>query len=276
MAKVHLDRLKQRYGWTGGKYRALMRKIIAENTRSIGDAVARVNESEIRRQAKKLGKKFVVVNLPKIEQAIPGPDVYFRKGAERGKLLADSLRDRLAGDLRAAMTDFRTKTGLPGYVRRRGAAKGQMDPSLVMDLRRRIVRTFGSYTRVDPEIGVPANVRAIAITEARSVVDGVKNQYFHRLFAENPKMRMRKRWVHHPTMSRHPRPGHREMHGREVDMDERFPVPVYEGDSPTGAVVLMAFPHDGSGGPEQDINCNCDADYLARMATKKRAADAGT
>lgn len=271
MARVHLDRLKQRYGWTGGKYRGLMRKILAENGRSLGEAVGRLNETAIRRQAAGLGKKFVVVNLPKIEQAIPGPDVFFRKGAERGKLMADSLRERLAQDLRDTMSAFRTKTGLPGYVRRRGREKGHIHPDLARELEARIVRTFDGYSRVDPEIGVPRNVRAIAITEAKSVVNDVKFRYFHRLFEANPKMRMRKRWVHHPSMSKHPRPGHAAMHGREIDMDDMFEVPQFEGGARTGRVTLMSHPHDEQAGPEDVINCNCDMDYLARLATRKRA-----
>ncbi len=274
MAKVFLDRLKKRYGWTGGKYRILMSKIVAENSQSIAQAVGKMKDSHFKTQAKKLAKTWGLINLPKIEQVIPGPDVFFRKGAERGKLLSDALRDNLANDIRVAMEEFRTKTGLPGYLYRRGKLKGQMDPKLVQALEGRIWATFQAYTKADPEIGVPANIKAIALTEARSTIDDVKHRYFERLMAENPKMRARKRWRHHPSMSKEPRPGHAAMDGKEIAMDDMFEVPVYVKEDgrwvQTGEIVLMAHPHDQHGGPEDVINCHCDTDYIARMATKKR------
>jgi hypothetical protein len=279
VAKVHLDRLKKRYGWTGKNYRKLMSRIVAENSQSIEGSVGRLTEAHFRAQTKKLKKVWgYPANLPHIEEVIPGPDVFIRKGAERGKLLTDSLRDQLAQNLRDAMTKFRTKTGLPGYLYRRGKLKSQMDPRLIKSFRARIYHTFKKYNQIDPEIGIPSNIKAIAITETRSVVDDVKHRYFERLLEYNPKMRARKRWIHHPSFSKEPRPGHAAMNGKEIDLDDLFEVPVYVKEGGrwirTGEITLMAHPHDAHGEAEDVINCHCEAVYFARMATRKRKGTA--
>jgi len=273
---VHLDRLKKRYGWTGGAYRKLMRRIVAENSQSIAHAVGGLSDAHFRAQARKLKPTWGTINVPHVAETIPGPEVFIRKGAEKGKLMSDSLRDRLSVDLREAMGQFHTKTGLPGYLYRRGKLKGQMDPRLAELFKFKIARRFKEYTKVDPEIGVPANIEAIALTEVRSTVDDMKHRYFTRLLEQNPKMRSRKRWIHHPSMSKEPRPGHAAMHGKEIDLDDLFEVPIYVKKNGrwirTGDVVLMAHPHDPRGEADQIISCHCEAQYVARMATKKKQA----
>jgi len=271
---IHLDRLKKRYGWTGGSYRKLMHRIVAENDQSIAGAVGQLSDAHFKRTQAKFTKTWGVVNLPHIAEVLPGPEVFIRKGAEKGKLMSDSLRDKLAEDLRGAMDQFHTKTGLPGYLYRRGKRKSQMDPRLVELFKFKIARRFKEYTKVDPEIGVPANIETIALTETRSVVDDMKHRYMERLMDQNPRMRARKSWIHHPTMSEEPRPGHAAMNGKEIDMDDLFEVPVYVKEKGrwvrTGEITLMAHPHDVHGEAEDVINCHCEARYIARMATKKR------
>ena len=267
--------MEKRYGWTGGSYRKLMREIVAHNSQSIAGSVGQLSDAHFKRTQARFTKTWGVVNLPHIAETLPGPEVFIRKGAERGKLLSDSLRDGLAQDLREAMEQFHTKTGLPGYLYRRGKRKSQMDPQLVELFKFKITRRFKEYTKVDPEIGVPTNIEGIALTETRSVVDDVKHRYMERLMDQNPRMRARKKWIHHPTMSKtEPRPGHAAMNGKEIAMDDLFEVPVYIKEKGrwvrTGEITLMAHPHDVHGWPEEVISCHCEARYIARMATKKR------
>jgi hypothetical protein len=273
VGKVHLDRLRRRVGYTGETYERLMAKIIAANHESISNAVGRMKVGRIKDSVRRMrGAEWRTMILPNLQDVLPKRSVFIRKGADRGKLLTDDLRGRLTGDLRGVLLEFSTKTGLPTFVRRTGAEKGQINEELVKEFREQIVKTFEGYTKVDPTIGVPRNVNAIAITEARSVINDIKHTYYTRLAEKNPDVDVRKRWVQHPSLSKEPRPGHGDVDGTEIEIDQAFDVPEYKkvGDHwvATGKVVSMMHPHAPGAGPEDVINCHCDITFLAR---KKRA-----
>ena len=269
MAKVHLDRIKKRYGWTGGKYQALMQMILAHNSEGIANAVGRMKVGRMKDQVKRMGPKWRTLTLPALGDVIPKRSVFIRKGADHGALLADSLRDKLTKNLRDAMTEFETKAGKPGYVKLTGPRKGRVNEEFVNFFEGKIRETFEAYTKVDPSIGVPTNIRAIAITETRGTINEVKHDYFARLAEKNPDIQVRKRWIHNPQLSeKEPRPGHHEMDKKTIEIDDLFEVPAYEkidGEwEETGGITLMAHPHDPHAGPEEVISCHCDMDYVAR------------
>lgn len=64
----------------------------------------------------------------------------------------------------------------------------------------------------------------------------------------------RKRWV--SVSDDRTRTGHSAANGQEVGIDEKFLVPY------KGATVEMSYPHDGSGGAGNNINCRCLAVYF--------------
>lgn len=266
---VHLDRLYQRYGWTGGKYRTLMDHIIQQNAESLYRAVGRLKVAKFRTHAQsRLGSQFKAVALPDVTEVIPKQSVFIRKGAEQGKLMADDLRRKLSDDLRQLMLEHRSKTGLPTYVRRRGEKKGRVSEELAKEFEAKIRSTFAGWTQRDPEIGVPPNVRTIAVTETQAAVNEVKAAYFHRMAAKNPEAQALKRWKHNPHRSKEPREGHAEVDGKTIPIDELFDVPRYDAEGNLVAVVRMDHPHDPNGAAEDVINCHCDVDYLMRIPTK--------
>jgi len=269
MPKVHLDRIKKRYGWTGGKYQELMGKILAANSESIANAVGRMKVGRMKEVARKMGPKWRTLALPSLQEVLPKRSIFLKKGADHGALLTDSLREKLTKNLRDAMKEYETKAGKPAYVKLMGPSKGRVSEDFVNFFEGKIRETFDTYTKIDPSIGVPANIRAIAITEARGTINEVKHDYFERLAAKNPDVKVRKRWKHNPKLSEtEPRPGHHEMNGKTIAIDDLFEVPAYEkidGEwEPTGGITLMAHPHDPHAGPEEIISCHCDMDYVAR------------
>ena len=269
MAKLHLDRLKKRHGWTGGKYQLLMEKILASNSIGMANAVARVKVGRMRESVRRMEPKWRTLALPNVADVLPKRSVFLKKGADRGTLLADTLRDKLTKNLRDSMLEFETKTGRPGYVKLTGPSRGRISEDFVDLFEGKIRETFEGYTKVDPSIGVPRNVRAIAITETRGTVNEIKHDYFDRLADKNPGIQVRKRWKHNPQLSeKEPRPGHHLMNGKEIAIDDMFEVPEFvkmgKKWEETGGITLMSHPHDPHAGPEEVISCHCDCDYIAR------------
>jgi hypothetical protein len=287
MAKIRLDRLRTRYGWTGGKYKQLMTKVLAAQAAEISADVVRLQKAKAGRQAKmiKLRTGMQLVVPEELAEAFPARSLSIRKAAERGKLLADNLRARLAENLRGEVVRY-LDARKPLMQGARGEKRGRMNKALVDDFERQITRTFASYAQRDPEIGVPANVRTIADTEVRSAISLVKNDYAAAFVRANPdKVALRKRWKHHPELSKEPRPGHREMNGKMVAMDATFSIPQYERAGTiksglrkgrprwrrTGRTVAALHPHDPALDIGETANCHCEADYVVQVLPQKKA-----
>lgn len=277
MAKVHLDRLHQRYGWTGGKYAALISKIIGEQSSMVANRIGSLTKGrldrEVKRASKHLGRN---IQVPDISDVLPKRSVFLRKAADRGELLTDTLRDRLTKDLRNTLTDFIAE-GAPTMQYQRGERRGQIKPELVRQFEKTITNTFAGYAKRDPSIGVPPNIHTIAVTEVRSVISDIKHRYTGAMAARlGPNVKLRKRWVHHPTFSKEPRPGHARMNNVTRGQDGVFQVPVYErigtiksgpnAGKPrwrkTGAVVPMQHPHDPAAPISEVATCHCELDYV--------------
>lgn len=274
MAKIYLDRLKKKYKFkpgtvTGINYRTLMQDIILNQTESIARATARLSKSNFDKQNKKITSSEKRLVLPNVEESLPKRSVFLRKAAQDGNIITDTLRDSLTGKLRKVLQDFKTaKTEEPAFIRRRGKLAGTINPKVIDIFQKEIIDTYKSYTKRDPSIGVPPNVKQIAVTEIRSTVNEMKQQYNKRLYEENKdKIKMFKRWRQNRALSKNPRVGHSKVNGMKISMDELFRVPLYEerkGKIIFKGVTWMLYPHDPSAPLEQVIGCNCDIEYFAQ------------
>lgn len=284
MPVAHLDRLRQRYGWKGGKYQSLMSEIIAVQSEQLARRFAEIKKRKLDTMARAATKAGVQVLVPDLTEVLPGKSVHVKKAAERGKLLTDSLRAQLAKGLRKAVFDFLGE-GQPIMQQQRGAKRGRMNPKLVASFQDHVVKTFSAYTKRDPEIGVPANVGTIAVTEVQSIINEIKQRYNETVADRNAGViEADKTWRHFPSRSQEPRRGHRAMSGRTIPLADRFKVPEYErvgtvksGPNKgrgkfrrTGAYVFMLHPHDPDAPISEVASCHCELDYTWRLLTPSR------
>jgi hypothetical protein len=277
MAKIHLDRIKQKYGWTGGKYQALMSHILASQSTMISNRIGEIQKSKINKHISYSERKLgIKLKVPDLSEILPARSVHIRKAADRGKLLSDSLRASLTQNLRESVLEYMAE-GRPLMQGVRGEKRGRMNPELVNQFEARIRNTFEAYAKRDPKLQVPPNCRAIADTEVRSSVNEIKHKYMERLAESNrDTLEIRKTWIHHPNLSKDPRPGHRVTNGKTVAMNEMFKVPIYERIGTvktgirsgrarwkkTGGFVWLSYPHDSQGPIGEIASCHCEADYM--------------
>lgn len=269
MAKIHLSRLIKQFDFspqevTGLNYRRLMQDILANQSLNVGRATGRISKDNYEKQLKRVrSREREKVVLADVEEVLPKRSVFINKAAQSGNLISDTLRDRLTGDLRKALNEFRTVTGEPAFERRRGAKAGTINPKLIAQFEKSIVGTYRTYTRRDPDIGVPANVHGIAVTEIRSTVNSIKAEY-NRTFARKNQdsIRMTKEWRQNRAQAIDPRRGHTAVDGKRISIEELFQVPRFKG----GIFIEntpMSHPHDPTAPEDQVINCNCDIVYKA-------------
>lgn len=251
MAKFHLDRIKKKYGWTGENYSELMSKIIASNSENIQRATARISKKSFEKENKKITKKEKRFVLPDVTEALPKRSVYLRKGAEKGTLLTDNIRDRLTKDLRETLTQ-------PGYISARGVTAGSLKNKIVDDFEKKITATFQGYTKKDPRYGVPSNIHNIAVTEVRSAVDNMKHDYISKVIEKDPAVIVMKKWKHNKKLSKvQPRETH-EILGRQrsIPFDKNFVIPV--------SGVQCPYPHAPGMPADEVIGCHCECIYMVR------------
>lgn len=268
MAKVHLDRLKKKYGAeniTGKSYQEIVELIIDQNTTNIKNKILRMNAEQWSRALKKVTPKEKRFVLPDISDVLPKRAVSARKAAEKGQLISDTLRDRLTKDLRNTLTAFTTATGKPAMTRQAGATAGRINPELINFFQQKITKTFKNYTKKDPKIGMPKNLQSTAVTEVRSSINQIKAEYSDQLINKNPDILLKKKWVQNRSLAEEPRKGHNDVDGKVVLKDEKFKVPLYKttkGIKKKVGFTMMRFPHDPTAPPEQVISCHCDYDII--------------
>lgn len=271
MAKFKLDWIAERYPnivMSGGNYTALMGQIIAHQTERIAKKTLEVSQESFQKVLGKVidEKRFV---LPNISEALPKQSIFLRKGAEKGKLLTDTLRDKLNKDMRAALREF-DLTNETSIVQRRGEMAGRVSTKMIRKFKEQISKTFESYTKKDPKFGgVPRNIKTIAITEIRSAVNDIKHQYVTRMVNENPDYEVEKKWIHNGHLSQQSRPGHvRLSRMKPIGEGDYFQLPTYEKVNgkfrPTGQFLQALHPHDPRLPGDEIINCNCDSEYVIK------------
>jgi hypothetical protein len=256
VAKIHLDRLRKRHGYTGEAYKELMGKIITENTESIAHAIGRITSENFKTKLKNYRAAAKIFTLPDITEAVPKRSVFIRKGAERGTILTDDLRTALAKNLREVLSK-------PEYIVGRGKYAGRLKQGILFDFQDKIKETFEGYVKRDKLLGMPRNIYSIATTEIRPVVAQVKQGYVANLRKKNPDIDVTKTWLHNMTLlkdRKNARPHHVALNGVSVAFDEDFVVK----DKEIGITYRVPHPHHESLPAEQVISCQCEVVYRIR------------
>lgn len=259
MASTFFKRLKDKYGsenLKGKKYRSLVSEIIERNSTKVGRGVARLSNTHYSDKIKSLGKKGGVVQLPVADEVLPKRAITLRKAAQSGKSITQTLQTELQNNLRQTLLEHDEK-GKP----RLETKTGKINQELVKKFREKITNTFESRTKRDKKTGVPPNVKQIATTEVRSTINDIKENYNRELLKRNPGSTMMKTWLHNRQLSKKPRIGHMELNKKEVVMDEKFKVNVYNHKGKRTGTVLMDRPHDSRAPADEVIGCNCDIVY---------------
>lgn len=258
---MFFKRLERIYGselLKNEKYQEMITQILAHNNEKASKAIGRLQKIQYENDVKRMRRnKAKTIKLPDIQNVIPKRSVFLIKGADSGKMISETLRDSLQKDLRKSLEAFQ-KSGKPKMEFQAGRATGKINPELITHFQESIIKTFESRTKRDPKTGVPPNVRNIAVTEIRSTVNMVKENYKSHFLNENPQMRAVKTWLHNPGLSKIPRENHRKMHKVTVEDQVRFAVPKPEG---LPGYDFMDRPHDPTAGPKQIIGCSCDIVY---------------
>ncbi len=272
MAKLFVSRLADRLNLSksiisGGNYRILMQKVLSHNMESIARATTRLSVSHWKKslsKVKRTGREQRQFIIPDLSDTLPKRSILFRKSAEQGDLIVDSLRDQLTKNLRDTISNFTTETGEQAFTRKRGKEAGTMNPKLTKEFEKQIVETFSGYTKRDPKYGVPPNVHTIAVTETTGTVNDIKDVYMQELINKNPDLKATKEWIQNRGLSKEPRIGHSDVHLQRISINDKFLVPMYEkknGKWMKIRVDAMDRPYDPNAPLDQVIGCHCGLKY---------------
>lgn len=262
MASAYFKRLEKKYGKKnihGKKYQALIREILAHNNEKIGRAIGRLSDGHFKENVRKLSKKKQkTIKLPDLQSVLPKRSVFLIKAAEQGDYVSETLRTRMEKDLRQSLLKFQ-QTGQSKMEIQRGVATGKINVKLIQEFRAAITGTFESYVKKDKLTGVPGNIRNIAITEIRSTVGMIRDEYKRELLKQNPQIKMTKTWIHNRRLSKKPRISHMQLNNTTLPVETKFRV-----DRPDGfGYDMMDRPHDPNAPADQVIGCSCDLIYKA-------------
>lgn len=264
MARIFEKRLKEKYGTEnikGQKYQELITEILARNNEKIGTAVGRLSKDNYKNQLKRIPKnKAVTVKLPDISEVLPKRSVFLIKAAESGKAISDTLKQSLEQDLRKVLEEHSGAGKLRMEIKR-GRTTGKINPELIEKFQKSIIETYKSKTRKDPDLGIPGNVKQIAVTEVRSTISVIKREYNQRLLDNNPQLKMTKTWLQNKKLAKKPRETHTEQHGKTIAMNEYFRVRREK----AGGYDMMYTTHDPDASAENKIGCNCDLIYKVSL-----------
>lgn len=262
MASIYFKRLEKKYGKTNlhnQKYNKLIREILAHNNEKIGNKIGKLANSHFQTNVKKLNKKKQkTIKLPDMKNVFPKRSVFLIKAAEKGDYISETLRTRLEKDLRDTIKEFQA-TGKSKMEIQRGVSTGKINPELIKIFQSKISGTFESYVKKDKLTGVPGNIKNIAVTEIRSTVGMIKDQYKFELLRQNPHIKMEKTWIHNKRLSKEPRKTHMALDRMTLPVETKFRVDKEDG---TG-YDMMNRPHDPDASPGNVIGCNCDIIYKA-------------
>ena len=250
MAAIHQKRLEKKYG-KFTDMSDLMSKIIAKNSEDLTGQVLKINNSVFQAENKKIGNKEKAVVLPSVMDVIT-PGVNIRKAKERGELITANLRKKLTDDLREVLSG-------PDYIRKRGATAGTLKNKLIEDFQEKIKGTFENYTKRDPKIGIPSNIRNISVTECRVVINQTKDDYMKSLLNKNDDIVIYKTWIHNRKLSKVPRKSHQELNGVQIPYNQDFEI--------SDPYELCPYPHWKGLSAENVIGCSCECRYTVE---KKR------
>lgn len=266
MAKIHSDYLINKYGSDkikNKRYQRVIQEILLNQQKNISNKISKLESEHWKKALNKISTKEKQFILPDVQEVLPKRSVFIIKSAEKGKMLTDTIKDKLTKDLRNIMTEYKIKGGKTKYIIRGGKKTGVISPKIIKEFENKITETFTEYTKKNPKFNMPTNIHAIAVTETRSTINNIKQEYMKELKRKNPDLKIKKQWIHNPSLSKYGRLGHIKQNGKTINEDEMFAVenwtthkkPLYLG------ITYMTAPHDKNAGAEQVICCNCDVIY---------------
>lgn len=261
MAKKDLDYLKKKYGklgWSGESYQELVQLIIKHNNKNIGSNMLNVSNHRAKQHFDKIkGSKPKQLIVPNFHD-IMTDDLMTKKSAESGKIITNTLRDKLMQDLNDTIREMQS-------THQKGRYAGKVNTHMVELFEKKIRDTYESYTK---KTGgeVPSNIKTIAITEVMSAQNEMRDAYARTLMQKNNQLQMTKTWIHNAKASKNPRLEHKKLHGLQLPVDQYFRYL----NPKTNKTVTMKHPHDSSmgAGIEDIAGCHCSIRY--DMTLKKK------
>jgi len=254
MAKRDLDYLKKKYGklgWNGKNYQDLVQLILKNNSKQVASNMLNISNKRVDDHIAKLkGNKPKQVLFPNFKE-IMTDDLLTKKSAEGGKIITNTLRDKLIQDLNDTIREVQTSA-------QRGRYAGKVNDKLVEVFEQKLRETYAGYTKKDKKTGIPPNIKTIAVTEIMSTSNEMRHGYIDQLKKKNPKLVFTKTWIHNKK-SKVPRHEHLKLHGKTIPNDQNF---TYKNPK-TNKTVVMKHPHDSSlGATLEDIaGCRCSIRY---------------
>lgn len=216
MAQYDKKLLMKKYGWNGRNISDLMQKIVVQNRTKTAEAVLLSDRRRFETNLKAVEpkyqeKKIVIPNVGNIIRKSPT----IIKAAEQGKLITDTLRERIRKDVKAAMLD----NGINNK-------NGTVNKNVTKSLRAKLNKTFDDYTKKDPTFKKPSNIEAIAVTETRTVMNTVRNEYAREVSQSTQKdgFVMVKTWKHNRSPGGMPRASHQALDGVTIGIDDVFKI----------------------------------------------------
>lgn len=249
MAKTAFEKayLKKKYGYSGEKYQELISKIVKENHEKIATEVLARDERKFKKNLKEIQpkrdqKKIVLPDT----SAVVRSSTTIIKAAQNGKLIADTLRENLRKKIKAVMIE-------EGITNKNGTVKKKLSAKV----QKGITQVFSEYVKKNPGESMPANIKAIAETETRFVVNNIRNEYIKRINSQTSEdYKIVKTWVHNTSMSSTPRHPHERLNGKKMDMDKPF---VWKNEK--GIMFRAQYPHDPTLPAGEVISCHCEVSY---------------
>jgi hypothetical protein len=243
-------------------YQELTNEILANNLKKISARVLKLNEESWRKALNRISTEETKHTIPDINEILNKSNLQLLKVQERGKLIKNTLKNALTRKLRETYDSFTGKTGEPSYLIRRGKTTGKINNKLVQEFQNRITEVFQSYTVRNPKFNVPSNIKTIAVTEIRSIINPLKKIYADNLIAKNRNnLEFYKTWIHNAFLSKVPRRGHLRMNNVKISYNAKFRLPIYK---KLGKRFFITHylecnhPHDESLPLSEKIGCNCD------------------
>jgi hypothetical protein len=155
-------------------YSDLTNDILNKNLKKVSDKVLKLNEDSWRKSLSKISTTEKKVILPNLNNVIKESNIQILKTQEAGKLIKNTLKNKLIQNLRESLNQFTPKTKEQTYIIHRGKTTGKINPKLIKEFQNRITETFQNYTLKDPRFNVPVNIKTIAVTEIRSLINPLK------------------------------------------------------------------------------------------------------
>ena len=237
----------KKYGWDGRSHADLMGLIVQSNREKVAERVLlsdrRKYESNVKRiEPKYREKKIVIPDTGNIIRRSPT----IIKAFDKGKEIADTLRERIRKDVKSAMLE-RGITNKNGTV-----TKG-----VTSSLRKKLNETFDAYTKRDPTFKKPSNIEAIAVTETKTVINTVRQEYAKSVNASLGKegFLMLKTWLHNRAPGGMPRRGHVDLNGVSVGVDDLFEINSEKG------TFYADHPHAETLPASEVVCCRCELSY---------------